>query len=508
MEIDFNINETAQDVAELLKDKKKLLTRKPFTRGATIRNVRTEKSVSLGSKVTAQHSGVRKKTISQDVYISELDPYMHTVLFDENLPSICVKTKSNDFFEVKEFRTPLAFQRSIVEKQTLHMAGNPMKFTLSDKKPTEEMQKMFVMFKHYWDLRNQDGMKVKMVSTAKSYGDAGLLYYMDRKGEVRSRLLSYDDGYVICSHNDDNGDRILEAVYYTSGDEEYIDCWDDTFFYRYSTTTTGEWTLSREAHGFGEIPLITKRTNVAWENAQHLIESYEILYNIFQVLQKKWGWGMLYIKGKIDPNAQKIAGNIVLNDISYDDKGDAKFLEPPAPQNMIDTLDNIFDRIQIVSGTTFILPKDIHTSSDTSGVSVKMTQSLDIQTANNGIVEWQNVADKMVRLFKRGLAMELVRKGIMVDAITKFDTLNINAHFDVWQPYSESEWNQMLCTMKNAGILSVSSAVENNTVSRPDEIERIKKEADAEFEKQLEQQKRQAEITAQTQTQNGGNNND
>ena len=386
------------------------------------------------------------------------------------------------------------------------MASMPMKFTLSDKKPTEEMQMDFVTFKHYWDLRNQDGMKVKMVATAKSYGDAGLLLYMDRRGEIRSRLLSYADGYVICSHNDENGDRLMESVYYSVDDKEYIDSWDDTYMYRYELSAAGEWKLTRFEHGFPEIPLITKRTSVAWEGVQSLCDSYETLYNIFQVLQKKWGWGMLYVKGRIDPKAQKIAGNIVLNDVSIEGKGDAKFLEPPSPQNMIQTLESIFDRIQIGSGTTFILPKDIHTSSDTSGIAVQMTQSLDIQTAKNGIVEWQNVADKMVRLFKHGLAIELRNKEILTDAVPRFAKLNVNAQFDIWKPYSEESYNQMLCTMKNAGILSQETATEQNTISRPDEVVRLKKQQEETLNQELEKTRRTKELEAQYTSQSTNSN--
>lgn len=500
------------DVKEILLDRTKLLSKKPFTRGGKkVPNGKAYKTVSLGASVQARPSSIRKQAISQDQYIEELDPNMHTVLFDENIPSICVKTTENGYMDIKFVKTAIPFQQSIMEKQTLHLACMPMKFTLSDKKPTESVQADFVTFKHYWDLRNQDGMKVKMVSAAKSYGDAGLLYYIDRHGEIKSRLISYGDGYVICSHNDDNGDRILETVYYISDGEEVIDCWDDKNFYRFESTPSGDYTLTVEPHGFGEIPLITKRTTVSWDNAQTLIESYEIIYNIFQVLQKKWGWGMLYVKGKIEQNAKKIAGNIVLNDVSYEGKGDAKFLEPPSPQNMIQTLDNIFERIQIACGTTFILPKDIHTSSDTSGVAVQMTQSLDIQTAKNGIVEWQNVADKMVRLFKRGLAMELVAKNKenpnegKADAITEFDKMNINASFDVWQPFSEAEWNQMLCTMKNSGILSQTTATEQNTISRPDEVERINKEKEQAIVDELDKTRRTKELEAEFNNNNSQN---
>lgn len=498
---------TQEQINYLIANPERLLERKPFTRGADMNTVESdEPTVYAGGRVRARLPKVKRNVISQDQYIAELDPNMHTVLFDENIPSICVKFNDGSFQDRQFMKTAIPFQRSIMEKQTLHMASMPMKFTLSDKKPTDEMQMNFVTFKHFWDLRNQDGMKVKMVATAKSYGDAGLLFYMDRRGEIRSRLLSYADGYVICSHNDENGDRLMESVYYTVDDKEYIDSWDDTYMYRYELRAKGEWTLSTTAHGFPEIPLITKRTNVAWEGVQSLCDSYETLYNIFQVLQKKWGWGMLYVKGRIDPKAQKIAGNIVLNDVSIEGKGDAKFLEPPSPQNMIQTLESIFDRIQIGSGTTFILPKDIHTSSDTSGVAVQMTQSLDIQTAKNGIVEWQNVADKMVRLFKHGLAIELRNKGINTKAVPQFADLNINAQFDIWQPYSEESYNQMLCTMKNSGILSQETATEQNTVSRPDEVVRIKKEADETFNKQLEQSKRTKELEAQYASQSKNSN--
>lgn len=510
-QIDELLAKTADDVKALLTDREKLLRRKPFTRGGVIQqNLKKQKHVHLGSKVAARQSSIKKEVITQDEYMSELDPYMHSVLYDENIPSICVKTAENGVQEIKFVKAAQPFQQCIMEKQTLHMACLPMKFTLADKKPTETVQADFVTFKHYWDLRNQDGMKVKMVATANSFGDAGLLYYIDRHGEVKSRLISYEDGYVICSHNDMNGDRMLEVVYYTSSDgDEVIDAWDDDNLYRIVyLNDSGDYSLQVESHPFGEIPLITKRTKVAWDAGQTLIESYERLDNIFKVLQNKFGWGLLWVKGRIDPKAKKIAGNIVLNDTSYEGKGDAKFLEPPSPKNTIDTLDQIFAQIQIATGTTFILPKDIHTSSDTSGIAVQMTQSLDIQTAKNGIVEWQNVADKMVRLFKRGLAVELVKKGIKKDAITEFDKMNINAQFDIWQPFSETEYNNMLVAMKNGGILSQKTAVEVNTISRPDEVERIQHEQEELAQKELDKLEKTGAINAKYASKSNKNDKD
>lgn len=476
---------TEERISWLLQDPDRLLQKKPFTRGGDIIAGASfaERSAPVGSTVRASLPRYERTVVPQERFLMELDPNTHDVLFDDNIPSICVKTNKGGTQEQRFEKAAVPFQRIIKDKKLLHLSGLPMKFTLVDKKPTDRQQEDFIVFKQYWDLRNQDGMKTKMVDAALSMGDAGLLYYYDNRGRIKSRLLSFADGYVLCPHNDDNGDRILESIYYRVGDTEYIDSYDDTFMYRYTTSLSdgGVWKLDISTHGFSEIPLVTKRTKVAWDDVQNLIQSYETLYNVFNVIQKKWGWGMLYVKGKIDEKARKIAGNIVLNDTSIDNaNNDAKFLTPPDPQNMINTLDNIYYRIQEGSGCTFVLPKDIHTSSDTSGLAVKLTMSLDIQTAKQGVIEWQNVADKMVRLFKEGLAKELVAEGIDPTAVTDFANLHVNAVFDIWEPYSEEAYNNMICTMVNTKIISQRTGVEVNSISRPDEMERIKKEKDEE----------------------------
>ena len=237
---------------------------------------------------------------------------------------------------------------------------------------------------------------------------------------------------------------------------------------------------------FKEIPIVTKWGDVAWGKVQNLIESYEVLYNIFNAIQRRFGWGILYIKGKFKDQAQKINGSVVLNDSSIDGKGDAKYLTPPTPDGMLDTMKSIFKSIQIGSSTTFLMPEDINMSGDISGIAVQLTLSQDNELAARNVIEWQNVADKMVRLFKYGLSVELVNEGINPTAITEFENLNINAKFKVWRPFSETEYNQMLISLVGSGILSKESGIELNTASKPDEKARIEKE---------EKEKRELEAT-------------
>ena len=470
-------------IKELLSNPEKLKLKKPFTRGLTPLNGLLNTEVSANEDLYARLPSYRRQVVTQEQFLMELDPNSHTCLYDDNIPSICVKNKNGDYSNIEFKKVAVPIQKIIKNKVRLHVTGNHMQFTLSEINPNEKQKQNFTTFKQYWEIRNQDGMKDKMVDTQLSTGDAGLLYYFDYKGRIKSRILSFSDGYVLCPHNDKNGDRILESVYYCKDNVEYIDSYDERYMYRHkldnstSETSKSGWTMEEPVeHGFNEIPLITKRGDVPWNDIQNIIESYEVLYNVFNAIQRRHGWGLLYIKGKLRDTAQKLAGNVVLNDTSLDGKGDAKFLTPPTPQGTIDTLQLMLDTIQLGSSTTFLLPKDIKSNGDVSGLAIQLTQSLDIENARQRVIDWQNVADKMVRLFKYGLAVELVNTGKNKTAVTDFEDLNINAQFKVWQPRNDYEYNQMLTILTGAGLLSKETGIQKNTESAPDELARKERE--------------------------------
>ena len=274
--------------------------------------------------------------------------------------------------------------------------------------------------------------------------------------------------------------------------EVKFDAYDNTYHYHFTdevvedvtagngsgTTETGEWRMAySEKHGFSESPLTTKRGDVAWNKVQNLIELFEIIFNLFAVIQKRHGWGILYIKGRFNETAKKIAGSIILNDTTLDGKGSAEFKAPPSPQGMIEFMQTILDQIQIGCGVTFILPKDVKSSGDISGLAIQMTRSLDIERTANAVIEWQNFVSKHVRLFKEGLAKQLVANGENPNAITEFAKMKVSASFKPWQPFDEASWNQMLCTLKNAGLISTKTGIEKNTVSTPDEEIRLDNES-------------------------------
>ena len=498
-----------QDIInDFLENPQKLLLKKPFLRGSrsiTINDSSDGSDIKTNFRKEAKLPNISKIVVSQERFAKELDPYSHRVLFDTNLPSICCKLDDGSYCEIEFKKFGIPMQRRIVDKKALCLGGNKRNHILHDSNPTDKLKKNFSDFKWHWDETNQDGIEMQAIRIQQSYGDVGLLVYMNEDNEVKCRLFSYEDGYQIITHKDDNGEPLLDCVYYRTEDNvRHIDAYDNTYHYHFTDVfvkdvDTNEvlkgWCLeSKEVHGFSESPLVTKRGDVAWNNGQDLIELFEIIYNLFAVIQKRHGWGILYIKGKLNETAKKIAGSIILNDTSIEGNGSAEFKTPPSPQNMIEFMQSILDQLQIATGCTFILPKDIKSSGDISGLAIQMTRSLDIEEANNAAIEWQNFVSKHSRLFKEGLAKQLVASGENPTAITEFRQMRISTSFKPWQPFDESTWNQMLCTLRGAGLISTKTGVEKNTVSAPDEEVRLQnqqKDADERAEKQ-------AGITAMT----------
>lgn len=504
---------TRQYIASLLADPDKLLATTPYYRRIDASGAQYDvfgRTVeSVGTKVKATLPSIKRVQVPIGALLREADPWSHSVLTDENIPSIYVKNSEGGYLKVEQKRLPLPYQQSIAKKQTLHLCNNPMSHVLLNTNPTEAQNKYFIRVKQAWDERNMDGKKTEAVYTQKNESFVGMLFYHDYNGKIKSRILRYSDGYNIITHKDQNGEHILECVYYCVDDVEYIDCYDDTYMYR--LTNAGDIVTDAEGrvvnngwryetpveHGFSEIPLAVKRGKVAWDNVQDLIEVAERTYNTFIVIQNRYGYGMLYVKGKINPKAQKVNGSFILNDTSMDPNADAKMLTPPSPENMKETLDQLEEQIMKGAGTTFILPKDIKMSGDTSGVAVQLTQELDIETALQDVNEWQNFANKMMRLFKEGLARELVNSGEkgFENAITDFEKLNIRTKFVVWRPQSNEAYNQMLTTLHGAGGISNQTLIEKNTESCPDEMARVQKEKEAEIQEALDKQERTLQLT-------------
>ena len=169
-----------QDIInDYLANPQKLLLKKPFLRGTSslaIKDSMDGNMVKTNAMREAVLPKVYKNVVSQERFARELDPNCHSVIFDENLPSICVKEKdTNNYLEIKFKKFGIAFQRRIMEKSTLCLCGNKRAHILHETNPSEELKRNFADFKWHWEETNQDGIETRAVSIQQSYGDVALL---------------------------------------------------------------------------------------------------------------------------------------------------------------------------------------------------------------------------------------------------------------------------------------------------------------------------------------------
>lgn len=459
---------------EYLKDPAKLLKKKPFTRGANEDLIRIYRQDTYDEdSLLAELPVFTGKIISQSQYLLELDPHSHAIMFNDDLPRLSGNPNAR-WDEANPYRASFAFQAQILSQHSQYVNTNGMKFVLLNQNPSKDIHNTFVEIKDEWITRNMDIYKTKLYEEQKSVGDAALLFYFNSKRECKTRLLSYRAGYQLIPQYDDNGELILFSIYYKSDGKRKIDCYDEKFIYKFvEDSNDGKSTMileSKNAHGFSQIPVVYKRGEVAWEKGQVLIDIFELLYNIYMIIEKKVGFPMLYIIGKANIEKKSDTAVMLKDSSSSDIKSDAKFLNPDEPKGFQELINDLFKKIQICTSSVLLAPDDIKITADISGIAMKMLRGAIYERASRDVQEYDEVADRMFSIFKEGVSMELKK-------YVAWNRCRVRASFEVWMPQSETEYVNRLVVQKTSGIISGETATELSPDSQPDENARINREA-------------------------------
>ena len=101
------------EIKALLDSPSKLIMKEPFKRGGHLKRTPSRTRCNIGDAFEANLPNFEYEIVTQEQFMRELDPNCHDVMFDENLPSICVKLKDG-YYEIKQQRTPVAFQHRIM----------------------------------------------------------------------------------------------------------------------------------------------------------------------------------------------------------------------------------------------------------------------------------------------------------------------------------------------------------------------------------------------------------
>jgi len=492
---------------------RELLTKRPFTRVMPDGHYDHGYVHDNDKEITAPYDRIRRKIVTQEDFLRELDPAGHLINDKELYPDIWVKNEDDGRWYIQEIpRYAFSFQQIILVKHLTHLCGNDVQFELSDKKASEKATNTYTEHRNGWANKNMEIGWYQLVKSVKATGDGAFVGFMDN-GKFGWKVLSFLDGDKLYPHyNLRTGKLDTFARQYTAVDEKgnvskrYIDVWDDEFYYRFvadgdPSTLTGKVVQAivkafsadgykleeKTPHQFDSIPVAYMRDDngPCWTFSQEAIENYEHAFSNLAHSNHDFGLPIMYVKGE---------GSEVIEskDMSYASKimflpsdGEAGFLNRQDASNAYKgELDKLEESIYKQS---FAVKTPELKSGDTPGVALKIMYSDAIEKAMNDAHEYDGCLDKVINIFNWGYGIESERR-------LEFMNTNIRHYIEPYVHMNLTEQTQNLNTAVLGGFLSKQTASEKSSYATPQEWERIQQEKHDEQMHQLLIEEQRIEI--------------
>lgn len=420
--------------------------------------------------------------VTQDDYLRELNPSSHKIFDKRIYPDKFTVTSFDDNGEPAEWhieniaRVAFPFQVVIKTKQKNHLTGNPLKFTLTNNKPSDKVNDDFTLIRQTWIDKNMDIAFAEAVESQLTTGDTALYFFRD-KGKLDWEVFSYAKGDVLIPiYNSVNRLQTLYRYFSTidenGNDVEAMMIIDDTYVTEFRKVKDGRrkvWTeTSRSAHGFSRIPAIYKRGKVAWDDVQNQIDEIEWDFSQFCESNAYFAFPILFIKGNVSALPMKGSQGKTLQG---DEQTMANFLarnggDIEAFKYQFETQMNM---IFFGSFTVNITPDAIKSSGDMPGAAIRLIMHPEIDKAIELAKEWDEFVDGMKELFIEGIGLEMAKS-------TQIKELKFRIEIDIYTPENTQEIVNILNQSVTMGSLSKKTASEQNKYARSDEYDRIKSE--------------------------------
>ena len=481
-----------------------ILTKKPFTRILPDGHYDHGYVLNDPSEMTVTRDSIRRKIVTQEDFLRELDPAGHLINDKELFPDIWQKNEDDGKWYIQEIpRYAFSYQQIILVKHLTHLCGNDIQFELADKKVSEETTEVFNAFRNGWANKNMEVAWYQLAKSVKATGDGAFVGYLD-KGEFGWKVLSFLNGDKLFPHYDlKTGKLSTFARTYCNYSEDgsvtkrYIDVWDDTNYYRFVADGDPTSLLEKaknvilklfsangyklewmEAHGFDSIPVAYMRDDngPCWTFSEETIENYEIAFSNLAHSNHDFGLPIMYVKGEGSEE-------VTTNDMSYASKimilpsdGEIGFLNRQDASNAYKAeLDKLEENIYKQS---FAVKTPELKSGDTPGVALKIMYSDAFEKAMNDANEYDGCVDKMIDIFSWGYGIE---------AMMRLSFINTNIRHYI-EPYVHANYTEITTNLNTAvigGFLSKQTASEKLPYSTPQEWERIQAEKKEEQAQEL-----------------------
>lgn len=488
-----------------------LRTKKPFTRVLPWGLYNHGERVGTIREEAPAFDQMRRKIVTQEDFLRELDPAGHIINDREYYPDIWrqntdVNDKANygKWFVQEVPRYAFAYQQIIRNKQLTHLCGNDIQFELSDKEDNDAKREQFNEFKRGWANKNMEVAWYKFAKSVKSTGDSAFIGYMDN-GKFGWRVISFLDGDRLYPHYDRaTGKLLCFAREYTDYDEQgtaicnYLEVWDDTYYYRFSSGAKNESSLWNTIvskvkslfsadgykcevvtrHNFPFIPVSYMRddSGPCWTYSQESIENYEMAFSRLAQANHDFGLPIMYVKGEGSTELSKADMTHASKIFFLPTDGEIGFLNKQDASNAYNAELEILE--EQIYKQSFAVKAPQLKSGDTPGVAIKLLYSDAYEKGLVDAQEYDDAVDTMVNIFKYGYGVEAERQ-------LDFKNLGLSHWIKVYIHLNESELAQNLSVAVQNGFLSRQTASEKFPLSTPCEWSRIMHEKKEELQMDL-----------------------
>lgn len=482
---------------EQTKQRRGLLTKKPFYRiNADVGQKVDEPRREIGEgPLVIDH--LNYDIVTQEDFARELDPNSHAINDKEIYQTWMQRDEDGLYYETEWERHAFAFQQEILDDRLVRLTGNDIQFDLSDRTENDDTRQDFYKFKTAWAEKSMERAWYELAKSVLSTGDSAFIGIIRNK-KFYWRVLSFSKGDTLFPHYDRiTGQLSIFARQYSDYNDngelrKYVDVWDDKYYYRFVEEVSTDNEEDKEGsekinyvgnfsidgyvldekpqvHGFDEIPVAYRRcdSGPCWSNSQETIEHYELAFSRLAQSNSAFGLPILSITQGNGRNVEELT----MGDMSYAAKiflipsdGKAEFLQRQDASNayksQLDELKRkIYEQSMVVKAPEL-------KSGDTPAAAIKLLYSDSYNKAMNETQEFDEVIDKMVKIFSWGA-------GIEYESRLKFIHLPLS-HFCIpFIPISEGELATILATGVQNGFCSKQTASEKFTYATPQEWSRL-----------------------------------
>jgi len=412
---------------------------------------------------------------SQQKFYDEYFPTGHVINDPSVFPDIPIYDSKNnivDFHKVNRIAVP--YQKMSIDIILAHLLGNKTQF--ADSTVGENKAVLISQYKEYWEQKNMEVMRNKLIKSILTVGDGAVLFYK-KKNILNWKVLSFLDKEQIYVKNDKFGDMQYFARYYSQNNggtiTSYCDILDDTDYTTFVNAEGGWNILESSPHGFLKIPVVyhLRKEGAFWTPAQELIDDLEVMMSRLSEDNRTKSKARLYIKTN-DPDTVKTKSVGGTDLIVTGEGGDVKLLSGADISTQFKyEYEMLSDEIEKVLG--FAFPKH-KSSGDMPTTSMKLmfypTERIVLQL----IVDFAEMMDEINDLFKFGMMAE------HPEIMSQLLALKVSATIKLFTPQDDASISQMVGQALTYGQISVQTASENTPVAANDEFKRIQdEEADA-----------------------------